>query len=120
MKLAPRGATGIATSSTLRSALNTAVQSKKDDGKDEEEDIIPADQSNSLGAKEQTEHAVISAFDLFSIGGECHPIASHVFMLTAAATVGPSSSHTVGPMRAGKIFINDLLELGLLEKVCSH
>ncbi|KAJ7281745.1 L-serine ammonia-lyase [Mycena rebaudengoi] len=32
------------------------------------------------------EHAVISTFDLFSIG------------------VGPSSSHTVGPMRAGKIF----------------
>ena len=45
------------------------------------------------------EHAVISTFDLFSIG------------------VGPSSSHTVGPMRAGKIFINDLRELGLLEKV---
>ncbi|KAJ8585993.1 L-serine ammonia-lyase [Rhizopogon salebrosus TDB-379] len=44
-------------------------------------------------------HAVISTFDLFSIG------------------VGPSSSHTVGPMRAGKIFIADLLELGLLEKV---
>ncbi|KAH9993683.1 hypothetical protein BJV74DRAFT_363188 [Russula compacta] len=44
------------------------------------------------------EHAVISTFDLFSIG------------------VGPSSSHTVGPMRAGRIFINDLLELGLLEK----
>ena len=35
------------------------------------------------------------------------------------ATVGPSSSHTVGPMRAGKIFINDLKELGVLEKVCS-
>jgi len=31
--------------------------------------------------------------------------------------VGPSSSHTVGPMRAGKIFINDLLELGLLDRV---
>ncbi len=31
--------------------------------------------------------------------------------------VGPSSSHTVGPMRAGKIFINDLKELQLLEKV---
>ncbi|KAL4254848.1 Iron-Sulfur Dependent L-Serine Dehydratase [Abortiporus biennis] len=45
------------------------------------------------------EHAVISTFDLFSIG------------------VGPSSSHTVGPMRAGKIFINDLVELGVLEKV---
>ena len=45
------------------------------------------------------QHAVISAFDLFSIG------------------VGPSSSHTVGPMRAGKIFITDLQELGMLEKV---
>jgi hypothetical protein len=32
--------------------------------------------------------------------------------------VGPSSSHTVGPMRAGKIFIADLQQLGLLEKVC--
>ncbi|KAG1883889.1 serine dehydratase beta chain-domain-containing protein, partial [Suillus fuscotomentosus] len=44
-------------------------------------------------------HAVISTFDLFSIG------------------VGPSSSHTVGPMRAGKIFIADLQELQVLEKV---
>lgn len=49
--------------------------------------------------QDKPEHAVISTFDLFSIG------------------VGPSSSHTVGPMRAGKIFINDLLELGLLDKV---
>ncbi|KIY52904.1 L-serine ammonia-lyase [Fistulina hepatica ATCC 64428] len=47
------------------------------------------------------EHAVISTFDLFSIG------------------VGPSSSHTVGPMRAGKIFITDLKELELLEKAGS-
>ncbi|KAH7913073.1 serine dehydratase alpha chain-domain-containing protein [Hygrophoropsis aurantiaca] len=47
----------------------------------------------------QPGHAVISTFDLFSIG------------------VGPSSSHTVGPMRAGKIFIADLQELGLLGKV---
>ncbi|KAF8801264.1 L-serine ammonia-lyase [Phlegmacium glaucopus] len=45
------------------------------------------------------EHAVISTFDLFSIG------------------VGPSSSHTVGPMRAARIFITDLKELSLLEKV---
>ncbi|CDZ98003.1 Serine dehydratase-like, alpha subunit [Phaffia rhodozyma] len=44
-------------------------------------------------------HAVISTFDLFSIG------------------VGPSSSHTVGPMRAGKIFVFDLEELGLIDKV---
>ncbi|GLB43453.1 putative L-serine ammonia-lyase [Lyophyllum shimeji] len=45
------------------------------------------------------EHAVISTFDLFSIG------------------VGPSSSHTVGPMRAGKIFIADLEELKMLKEV---
>ena len=31
--------------------------------------------------------------------------------------VGPSSSHTVGPMRAANIFINDLADMGLLEKV---
>jgi hypothetical protein len=29
----------------------------------------------------------------------------------------PSSSHTVGPLRAAKIFILDLKELGLLEDV---
>lgn len=45
------------------------------------------------------EHAVISAFDLFSVG------------------IGPSSSHTVGPMRAGGIFVADLVEAGLLDKV---
>ncbi|KAF8633243.1 hypothetical protein AX15_001439 [Amanita polypyramis BW_CC] len=44
------------------------------------------------------EHAVISTFDLFSIG------------------VGPSSSHTVGPMRAAHIFMADLKELNLLDK----
>jgi hypothetical protein len=44
-------------------------------------------------------HAVVSTFDLFSIG------------------VGPSSSHTVGPMRASKIFINDLKEHNILGKV---
>ncbi|KAF8325870.1 serine dehydratase alpha chain-domain-containing protein [Cantharellus anzutake] len=45
------------------------------------------------------EHAVISTFDLFSIG------------------LGPSSSHTVGPLRAAKIFIQELQELGLLSSV---
>lgn len=44
-------------------------------------------------------HAVVSTFDLFSIG------------------VGPSSSHTVGPMRAAKIFVSDLKEHGILERV---
>ncbi|WFD36829.1 hypothetical protein MCUN1_003719 [Malassezia cuniculi] len=45
------------------------------------------------------EHAVISMFDLFSIG------------------IGPSSSHTVGPMRAGTIFVSDLRDSGLLDRV---
>ncbi|KAH6576593.1 hypothetical protein BASA50_007833 [Batrachochytrium salamandrivorans] len=44
------------------------------------------------------QHAVVSTFDLFSIG------------------VGPSSSHTVGPMRAAKIFIEHIADLGVLEK----
>lgn len=44
-------------------------------------------------------HAVVSTFDLFSIG------------------IGPSSSHTVGPMRAAKIFINDLIQARVLDRV---
>ncbi|RTR32243.1 L-serine ammonia-lyase [Shewanella atlantica] len=40
---------------------------------------------------------MISVFDMFKIG------------------IGPSSSHTVGPMKAGNIFINDLDTKGLLE-----
>ena len=48
-----------------------------------------------------TEHAVISMFDLFSIG------------------IGPSSSHTVGPMRAGAIFVQDLRDSGILSSVAS-
>ncbi|KAJ1724205.1 hypothetical protein LPJ61_005758, partial [Coemansia biformis] len=46
-------------------------------------------------------HAVVSTFDLFSIG------------------VGPSSSHTVGPMRAGRIFVRDLVDHKMLGKVAS-
>lgn len=41
----------------------------------------------------------ISVFDLFKIG------------------VGPSSSHTVGPMRAGALFVQGLRERGELERV---
>ncbi|GAB3384798.1 L-serine ammonia-lyase [Amycolatopsis echigonensis] len=41
----------------------------------------------------------ISVFDLFSIG------------------IGPSSSHTVGPMRAAKTFVDGLVEDGVLERV---
>lgn len=66
--------------------------------------------------QDRPEHAVISTFDLFSIGGDQ---TDQVFRFgcTDTVTVGPSSSHTVGPMRAGKIFINDLRDLGLLDKV---
>jgi len=42
---------------------------------------------------------VISIFDMFKVG------------------IGPSSSHTVGPMKAGKQFVDDLVEKGLLESV---
>ncbi|CAA7269281.1 unnamed protein product [Cyclocybe aegerita] len=57
------------------------------------------DEQHTTHERHRPEHAVISTFDLFSIG------------------VGPSSSHTVGPMRAAKIFITDLKELDLLDKV---
>jgi L-serine dehydratase len=43
----------------------------------------------------------VGVFDLFSIG------------------IGPSSSHTVGPMRAGAVFARELRERGLLERVGS-
>ncbi len=41
----------------------------------------------------------LSAFDLYSVG------------------IGPSSSHTVGPMRAGEQFVAELAATGLLERV---
>ena len=41
----------------------------------------------------------ISVFDMFKIG------------------IGPSSSHTVGPMRAAAIFSSQLRESGLLHKI---
>jgi len=41
----------------------------------------------------------LSAFDLYSIG------------------IGPSSSHTVGPMRAARRFVDGLLDAGLLDDV---
>ena len=41
----------------------------------------------------------ISVFDLFKIG------------------IGPSSSHTVGPMRAAALFVQGLRERGWLEQV---
>ncbi|KAI3650708.1 hypothetical protein MP228_004189 [Amoeboaphelidium protococcarum] len=49
--------------------------------------------------KEKVNHAVVSVFDLFSI------------------SIGPSSSHTSGPLRACSIFLEDVKRLGLLDKV---
>ena len=42
----------------------------------------------------------LSAFDLYSVG------------------IGPSSSHTVGPMRAAKTFVDGLVAAGQLDSVC--
>ena len=61
---------------------------------------VEDNQSNNT-SPQSDHHAVVSTFDLFSIG------------------VGPSSSHTVGPMRAAKIFINDLKDHNVLDKVHS-
>ncbi|BCT74999.1 L-serine ammonia-lyase [Sinomonas cyclohexanicum] len=43
----------------------------------------------------------VGVFELFSVG------------------IGPSSSHTVGPMRAGAVFARELREKGILERVAS-
>ena len=42
---------------------------------------------------------MISVFDMFKIG------------------IGPSSSHTVGPMKAGKIFMQNLTDSGLVTQI---
>lgn len=75
---------------TRRQQLGTTSIRREKAGRDEE---------TGTYSEADHEHAVISTFDLFSIG------------------IGPSSSHTVGPMRAGNIFVTDLLEAGLLHKV---
>src|SRR5690606_2579441 len=51
------------------------------------------------GSKLQEKGMAISVFDLFKIG------------------IGPSSSHTVGPMRAAALFVQALGERGLLARV---
>jgi hypothetical protein len=77
--------------SAARASLNVAAAAVREASDDDDAlaalsqggQVEPA--SEPAAAEEgPVGHAVISAFDLFSIG------------------VGPSSSHTVGPMRAGK------------------
>ncbi|KAF7556543.1 hypothetical protein G7Z17_g1290 [Cylindrodendrum hubeiense] len=77
--------------STVRSF--SSHRNDDDDGNDND------DGPSGTYSEADHEHAVISTFDLFSIG------------------IGPSSSHTVGPMRAGNIFVADLVEADLLHKV---
>jgi hypothetical protein len=65
----------------------------------------------------RAEHAVVSAFDLFSVGvgpsSEC-VISVYSRLPIDRLFIG---SHTVGPMRASRIFVHDLKSFGLLEKV---
>jgi len=61
--------TSSTSSSSARVASSTSIQR-------------PPVPESSVGLPPKAEHAVISTFDLFSIG------------------IGPSSSHTVGPMRS--------------------
>ncbi len=58
----------------------------------------PAELKTGSGAKPAGTMA-ISAFDLFKIG------------------IGPSSSHTVGPMRAAGLFTDSLVADGVLDRV---
>lgn len=61
-----RGSTRyISTTRTLYRPTTSVVKKQED----EDADVVPADEYDSLGPRDQTEHAVISAFDLFSIGG---------------------------------------------------
>jgi len=79
--------------------------------------VEPSNDDESSGERQRPEHAVISTFDLFSIGGQFIVYPFLWYTNSFLLQVGPSSSHTVGPMRAANIFITDLIELNLLEKV---
>ncbi|KAF9897592.1 hypothetical protein BX616_005304 [Lobosporangium transversale] len=63
--------------------------------------VAPEETCQNNQSEEEVKHAVVSTFDLFSIG------------------IGPSSSHTVGPMRAAKIFVTDLKDHKVLDKVAT-
>ncbi|TEA10229.1 L-serine dehydratase [Colletotrichum sidae] len=88
---AKRTAASYASLGTHTRRLLSTTARRRNDAEDEEE--------TGSYSEADHEHAVISTFDLFSIG------------------IGPSSSHTVGPMRAGNIFVADLAEANLLHKV---
>lgn len=89
LRLSPR--TPTARQHTIRSLTTSSLKQNQQAADGEEKD--------STYSENGLEHAVISTFDLFSIG------------------IGPSSSHTVGPMRAGNIYIADLAKANLLHRV---
>ncbi|KAJ2686062.1 hypothetical protein IWW39_003879 [Coemansia spiralis] len=84
--------------STARRSLSTTSAAPQADPQPNSNESAP---DSRAAERDSTHHAVVSTFDLFSIG------------------VGPSSSHTVGPMRAGKIFVQDLVQHKILDKVAS-
>lgn len=63
---------GLSNTGARHDPTNTLAKRKEDEDQ-EEGDAVPADEYTSLGARELHEHAVISAFDLFSIGGMLDP-----------------------------------------------
>jgi hypothetical protein len=93
LKVSPRRLQ--AASPTARRILTRSFTTSSQRKNQEDDDV----EETGTHSGADTEHAVISTFDLFSIG------------------IGPSSSHTVGPMRAGNIFIADLVEASLLHRV---
>ncbi|RVX70042.1 hypothetical protein B0A52_06214 [Exophiala mesophila] len=78
-----------------RRGMMTAAQQQSSDEDGDRSSRRETDESS----EGDQEHAIISAFDLFSVG------------------IGPSSSHTVGPMRAGNIFVTDLIDANILPNV---
>ncbi|KAI8866489.1 L-serine ammonia-lyase [Ramicandelaber brevisporus] len=97
----PTRVTSAFTPATIR-RLSTSSTSTQDNHSSTAEAASSSAQSASdpdTASATETSHAVVSTFDLFSIG------------------IGPSSSHTVGPMRAAKIFIDDLVHANILDRV---
>ncbi|KAJ1983159.1 hypothetical protein H4R34_001445 [Dimargaris verticillata] len=101
---APKGliieANALSPSTLRRSSAADPISTPEPSSEDGGDGMASADQTTeAANPEEDTCHAVVSTFDLFSIG------------------IGPSSSHTVGPMRASKIFISDLEHYNLTARV---
>lgn len=94
----------VLTSVARRQPQRAFLRAYSSSAQGQELEDLSSDRQTNEGTKPvqgEEHHAVVSTFDLFSIG------------------VGPSSSHTVGPMRAAKIFVNDLMEHKVLDRVAT-